>query len=1251
MKRLLIYCLIFFCLGSQKVLADTLFVTSTLPSGDGSLRDALQKAADNGNRTQDFIFFNITRARELVIKIPVNNPLPFLTSNLIIDGTTQPGPVLGVSQAKVCISIEGFYNGTNPLYLFNARETENIKIYGLYLKGTVVTSIGFRPDKLSAIYLQGSRNIEIGAPDKGNVLSGWTRAIYDEYDSRFKSSNVNIRSNFFGVDSDGVSITYGDRIGGSATNTYSIIFEKNSNNFTIGGSNDTYTNVFNSSATDIVVEGTDNSDQVTTISHNRFGIDYKGDNLPSITGAAINVSKINAFPNFPGIVANPVITDNYIGGRSRSVGIIATDLHSNFHVFNNTFGYEDRTGSPDRDANYGIAVQIKNSYQAKMKDNVIRYWKQGAIVMDATVSINISKNSTYCNKKRAIVQQNWSVYNPAQRPQPFIYVNRIEPLRNLVSGKSLPDNTIELFYNENCPTCEGRTYLATVQSDANGDWSYNGPLTGDNIIATASDIFQATSEYSMPEIDRRNAVINPVTCAGGYGSVCGLKILSGTKWRWEDETGAVVGYDTCLFLVPAGRYFLKISLGSSCEETFQFVIPDVSPSIDVNNVVITAARCGLDNGSVCGIRVRNGVRWTWEDETGITLSNNLCFNNARPGRYRLKLEGQQNCVVYSSVFEVPNKVPRVNAANAVVVHPSCGRNNGSITGIQLTDMEFATRAWYNDAGALISSAVNLSNAAPGRYKLVVKDNSGACGDSTAYFTLNIVPPPAMNISAVQVKDATCGNTNGSITGITLSDITGTARYWWVDQSGIIVANTADLTNVKPGSYRLKVRDGSNCDTLFSPVYTIADRGSVQLDSTLRVIAPTGCTKISGSITGIKITGATTLEWRNTITGQVVGNAADLVSMPAGSYQLTATNSTYGCTVKSFVYVIPQAPPMQVEVLADSIKHGTCGANNGSIKLTQLSSNLSWFTFKWLKDSTSTVGTGLSITDLSPATYYCIATDTNGCEIPFYKKTITALPLPVLNEANAAIAGDTCQFKTGRITGILATSDVAGLQYSWRTLANQQVSTAQQLMNVAAGDYYLLITDVRGCTVRSRNYNVPAVVAALPAPRYTPLINIARNSNVNINPLDTRSGNYELRDRITGALIAKNTSGNFVLQQVATDREVVVKYANGPCSSGETLIRIKVFDETQLTIPNAFSPNNDGINDEFRIQVIGYFRLNYLKIFNRFGQVMYDQRDLNLPWNGRRNGNPLPTGTYYWVIEGIDMHNKLVKRAGSITLIR
>jgi hypothetical protein len=86
MKRLLICCLLLLYLSSQKVLADVFIVTSTLPSGPGSLRDALEKAAANRDLVTDTIKFDISRARELIIRIPVNDLLPALSNKLVTAG-------------------------------------------------------------------------------------------------------------------------------------------------------------------------------------------------------------------------------------------------------------------------------------------------------------------------------------------------------------------------------------------------------------------------------------------------------------------------------------------------------------------------------------------------------------------------------------------------------------------------------------------------------------------------------------------------------------------------------------------------------------------------------------------------------------------------------------------------------------------------------------------------------------------------------------------------------------------------------------------------------------------------------------------------------------------------------------------------------------------------------------------------------------------------------------------------------------
>jgi gliding motility-associated-like protein len=89
----------------------------------------------------------------------------------------------------------------------------------------------------------------------------------------------------------------------------------------------------------------------------------------------------------------------------------------------------------------------------------------------------------------------------------------------------------------------------------------------------------------------------------------------------------------------------------------------------------------------------------------------------------------------------------------------------------------------------------------------------------------------------------------------------------------------------------------------------------------------------------------------------------------------------------------------------------------------------------------------------------------------------------------------------------------------------------------------------------------------------------------------------------------------------------------------------------LDIPNSFTPNEDGFNDFWSIpDLIPYDRARLL-VYDRWGQIVFRSTGYPQPWDGKRNGNPVPEGAYYYTIELNDAGLNLPTITGSISLVR
>ncbi len=1146
--------------------ADTFVVTSNLDSGAGSLREAITKAQNNGTAQTDSIYFNLPDVTEGGRTIIITSELPVLSSNLYIDASTQPGLKLGISDAKITLSV--LYETDVSQKIFKFYDCSNIGIYALKIVNRIVFTAMYLEEH--CFHLQNATNIEIGNAGKGNVILNWAHAITNY----FTAKDIGIYSNFIGLQEDGITPEY----------NYTSISLSNIENLTIGGLDPQKGNVIVAAGERISVFKTAG---VILIANNKIGTNYHGTEAMSVPWeSGFHVDNIGIYNSVyigeTNAVTDVVIVNNLSSGNCRG-GIYLEGLYKKFIIQGNKIG-TDITGTQRLSAfmDYGISVTgcksgiIGVEQDEEKEKNIIAFAKVGSpsstylegsgIAVAISQGIIISRNSIFCNTQAGISADDES---GASR-YAFVTVNKIENATYF--GKADPNAKIEVFEDDSCINCEGKKYIGFTYANGNGDWTYAMPNATGSFVVTATDAVLGTSEFSTGKYSRNNFEVQNASCGKENGSIKGIEIISGTTWHWENEAGQIVGTDTILSGVGPGKYRFVVGIGYYCS-------------------------------------------------------------------------------VKSEFYELLNIELLASLIQPTITHVACGENNGAIL-LNQDISEFGS-VWMNSAGDSIGQGAFLNGLPPGNYSLklwIPFDTT--CNKTYGPFTIINTSGPSLNTNNIQITNAVCGF-NGSITGITANNVTGTPYIQWDDSANNNVGNNYNLVNVPPGRYRLKFKDESSCDTITMQYYTIGNSGEILVNSSNIIISPATCTGNTGSITNIKVANGTNYEWTNMATGAIISTTLDVYNLPTGNYQLKITNN-FGCSVLAPVMFVPQAGFIPISVQAWGSKAANCGKPNGIINPQTFSKDTSNYKFTW-KDSVTNqvVGNHTTLWNVDGGTYILFAKDSNGCEQSIFKHTLSRLPLPYFDYSSMQIGSDKCLSGEGSISGIVVKDMRGGSgDYVWLNAASDSIGNTLTIGKLKPGNYQLKATDIIGCTVFSKPIAVANVNFILPDPEYDE-VNILKNTAAVLQIKNGRQGTYQLYDNITAAVpIEKNTTGIFTTPTLTGSRLYYIHFVSGVCSSNVVAVKINVIDKIAIYVPTAFTPNNDGKNDALKAVAYGRIKLNYFTVFNRWGQIVFSTNTFNKGWNGTFNGQLSTSGVYVWVLKATDeLSNTIIEQKGTALLIR
>jgi gliding motility-associated-like protein len=161
------------------------------------------------------------------------------------------------------------------------------------------------------------------------------------------------------------------------------------------------------------------------------------------------------------------------------------------------------------------------------------------------------------------------------------------------------------------------------------------------------------------------------------------------------------------------------------------------------------------------------------------------------------------------------------------------------------------------------------------------------------------------------------------------------------------------------------------------------------------------------------------------------------------------------------------------------------------------------------------------------------------------------------------------------------------------------------------------------------------------------VNAVASRNLQLNARNISAASYSW-----SPTIGLSNAGiyNPVFNYTTTQQYLMEVTTTDGCSFTDTAL-VRVFTEKQIFVPDLFSPNGDGKNDRLTPIFSGINRLKSFRVFNRWGQIVFQTSKMGDGWDGMLRGVNQPVETYTWMVEALDLDDQSIIKTGSVILVR
>lgn len=722
----------------------------------------------------------------------------------------------------------------------------------------------------------------------------------------------------------------------------------------------------------------------------------------------------------------------------------------------------------------------------------------------------------------------------------------------------------------------------------------------------------ATTSTTQPSCGQTNGAINVnPTPAGSY------------TYAWSDgpstqqnRTGLGAGtYSVTITStsIPTCTFTTSVTLASPGGPTLTFSNP-VNPS------------CAGGDGSVTVTLAGGTGPYTITIDTGsgpFTVTSPIAGQLPLPGldagTYTASVQDANSCSSNASVTLTAPANCCTHTVSAVLVQPTCGQADGSIT---LTASNGSGNYSYAWGGGQNTSFI--TGIPSGSYTVTITDNAFANCAIDTLFPLN--DNSTLVLTLTGPINPSCAGDDGQIT-VNLSG--GSAPYSAeIDTTGgtpvpvpfIPGPINQSFTGLPPGAVTVTVTDAVGCQAVASVTLATPICCTIQADA---VVTPPSCGLSNASVT-VNITTAGVQPYTYSFNGGAYQAQNTFGNLAPGNYTVIAKDLN-DCADTVLVTVPTSANSLQINIVTTDV---SCFGAADGVVTANVAGGSTPYLYQWSGGTNDSTQTGLI-----PGTYTVTVADASNCT-GSATAFITEPPLLTIDLGNDTTA---CE---GTPINLSAPAGFTG--YLW-----SGGETTQTILPTVAGTYAVTVTDANNCTATDAvDINlVPMPMVDLGDDK---LVYEGQNTGIFavINQGNGSGGTYNW---MPDTLLSCNDCQNPVAYAADTITYMLVYTDNYGCTGTDAIV-LNVLKVGDIFWPNAFSPNGDGNNDVFLPYGSGVKQIKW-GMYNRWGEKVFESTNFFYGCDGTYKGAPLPAGVYVYTADVVMMNDRSLKYKGSVTLIR